>query len=86
MRIDAYGQIGGVYGSTRPKQVRQKRNVTAPSDTVEISSAAKTFGSALQAVAGASDVREDRVAALKAAVANGTYSVSARDIAEKLVG
>ena len=37
------------------------------------------------AVAAAPDVREDRVAAIKAALANGTYSVSDEDLANKLL-
>ena len=55
------------------------------SDTVEISDAAKTFQVARTAVNSASDVRTDKVAQLKSAIENGTYSVSARDIADKLL-
>jgi len=55
------------------------------SDTVEISSAAKTFQVARTAVASASDVRADKVARLKAAIEEGKYSVSGKDIANKLV-
>ena len=38
-----------------------------------------------QAVASASDIRAEKVARLKAAIEEGTYSVSGRDIADKLV-
>ena len=38
-----------------------------------------------QATAG-SDVRADKVAALQAAIAGGTYKVSASDVADKLLG
>ena len=54
-------------------------------DTVEISNAAKTFQVARTAVTSASDVRADKVAKLKAAIEEGKYSVSGKDIADKLV-
>ena len=37
------------------------------------------------AVSSASDIRADKVARLKAAIEEGTYSVSGKDIADKLV-
>jgi flagellar biosynthesis anti-sigma factor FlgM len=40
---------------------------------------------AARAVSQSRDVRSEKVAALKAAIANGTYRSNAREIAERLV-
>jgi negative regulator of flagellin synthesis FlgM len=56
-----------------------------PADSVELSDTARALTSANQAVAQAADVREDRVAAIKAALASGTYSVDSRTLAQAMV-
>jgi negative regulator of flagellin synthesis FlgM len=40
---------------------------------------------ALAQVSGESDVRQDKVAQLQAAISNGTYNVSSSDVADKLI-
>jgi negative regulator of flagellin synthesis FlgM len=52
---------------------------------VTISDNARSIAAATKAVTDAPDVREDRVSALKAAIAAGTYSVDSRRLATKLV-
>ena|SRR5258708_38261257 len=54
-------------------------------DAVTISDKARSMAAATRAVGDAPDVREDRVSALKAAIAAGTYSVDSRRLARKLV-
>jgi negative regulator of flagellin synthesis FlgM len=54
-------------------------------DSVELSETARSLSSATQTVAGASDVREDRVAAIKSAIASGTYTVDSRTLARAIV-
>lgn len=44
-----------------------------------------TMAGALSQALGTSDVRMDKVAQLQATIANGTYSVSSSDIADKLL-
>jgi negative regulator of flagellin synthesis FlgM len=58
--------------------------VPRKADSVEISDAARALTSASRAVAAAPDVREDRVAAIKASLADGTYSVDSRVLAQKM--
>ena len=53
-------------------------------DAVALSNRGRLVAEAAQAVAAARDVRAEKVAALKAAIANGTYSSNAREIAERL--
>ena len=85
MRVDNYGQVAGTYNVSKARKAEQTVKINKGNDTVEISNAAKTFQVARAAVSTASDVRADKVERLKAAIEEGTYSVSARDIADKLV-
>ena len=54
-------------------------------DGVTISDSARSLAAAHKAVGDAPDVREDRVSALKAAIADGTYSVDSRTLAARLL-
>ena len=85
MRVDNYGQVAGTYNGSKARKAEQTVKTNKGNDTVEISNAAKTFQVARTAVASASDVRADKVAKLKAAIEEGKYSVSGKDIADKLV-
>ena len=54
-------------------------------DEVRLSNRGRIVADAVRHVHGADEVREAKVAALKAAIANGTYSSNARDIAARLL-
>ena len=58
---------------------------TRQPDSVSLSEAARSLASARSAVADASDVRTDRVAQIKAAIASGTYAVDSRQLARAMV-
>ena len=51
----------------------------------QISSVGKDLQSVKSALAGASDIREDLIAPIKAGIANGTYQVSGESFAQKLL-
>lgn len=85
MRVDNYGQVSSVYNVSKAKRTDAAAKTGRGNDTVEISGAAKTYQNARAAVASASDIRTDKVEKLRAALSAGTYSVSGRDIADKLV-
>ena len=53
-------------------------------DAISLSNRGRLVAEAAQAVAAARDVRAEKVAAIKAAIANGSYSSNAREIAERL--
>ena len=53
-------------------------------DAVSISDAARSLAAAQKAVSTAPAVREERIAALKSAIADGTYSVDSRDLARSM--
>jgi len=85
MRIDAFSAISGVYNS---KGTFKANNVNKPSfsDSLEISRTGHDFQVAKNAVNSAPDVREDKVADVKALMSAGNYYVSSQDLAQKLVG
>ena len=59
--------------------------VTRQADSVSISDSARALASASRTVSDAGDVRTDKVATLKAAIANGTYSVDSRTLAQSML-
>jgi negative regulator of flagellin synthesis FlgM len=83
MRIDAMNQVSQIYQKSGTRKVAQA-NRTGAADRVEISQLGKDMQVAKAAVKATPDVRASRVEELKAAVANGTYSVSNEDLADKL--
>ena len=83
MRIDAMNQVSQIYQKSGTRKVAQA-NKPGSADRVEISQLGKDMQVAKAAVKAAPDVRASRVEELKAAVANGTYSVSNEDLADKL--
>lgn len=85
MRIEAYNQVAQVYQTTGSTKNKSVNAVSAGRDEVQISSFGRDYQIAKQAVAEASDIREDRVAEIKASVNSGNYSVSVNDFAKKLL-
>lgn len=85
MRIEAYSQIQQLYNASKPTANKTAAAGSGFRDKLQISSAGRDMQVAKAAVAGAPDVREDRVAALKRELANGTYNVSGEDFADKIL-
>ena len=85
MRIDAYNAVNQVYQTTaQTKKVTVDKKVNRD-DCLEISQAGKDIAVAKKAIADTPDVRADRVEAIKQQMADGTYSVSAEAVAEKML-
>ncbi|MBR4027865.1 MAG: flagellar biosynthesis anti-sigma factor FlgM [Lachnospiraceae bacterium] len=87
MGIDAYNQINKLYGTqTNIKTSRmQNSSVSMGKDQLSISQTGRDYQIAKNAVSEASDIREDKVAKLKAMVDSGSYSVKPEDFANKLL-
>lgn len=85
MRIDAYSQIAQMYNLQKPAAQKATTSSASFMDKLNISNAGKDMQIAKQAVNSASDIREDKVAYFKNAIANGTYDVSGEDFADKLL-
>ena len=85
MRIEAYNQVAQVYGTNKTTRTQATKSTANVSDNVQISQMGKDFQVAKKAVADAPDIREDKVAEIKAKMDAGTYQVSADDFASKLL-
>ena len=84
MRIEAYNQVQQIYQSQKVNR-SQKTGKVASTDRLQISSFGKDIQTAKAAVAGASDIREDVTAPIKARIQSGIYQVSPESFAEKLL-
>lgn len=85
MRIDAYHQVAQIYNTDRFTKAKDTVKVGGRRDEVQISSFGRDYKVAKQALADVPDVREDRVAQIKARVDSGAYDVDINDFANKLV-
>lgn len=84
MRIEAYSQVQQLYNRNSTKQLKKETSQSRFSDQLQISSTGKDIQVAKQAVANASDIREDLVASVKSRINNGTYDVDSTSLAERL--
>jgi negative regulator of flagellin synthesis FlgM len=85
MRIEAYNQVAQVYKSGKSSKTQNTYAAAAGRDEVTISQAGYDYQVAKKAVAEASDIREDKVAQLKARVESGNYKIDSGDFASKLL-
>lgn len=85
MRIEAYNQIASIYKTSKTSKVQQPYGVSTGRDEVQISQLGRDYQIAKQAVAEASDIREDKVAELKTSVQSGKYDVDSGDFASMLL-
>lgn len=84
MRIDAYNSVSQVYQANTNYKTKAA-NASYGSDKLEISSVGREYQVAKAAVAQAPDVREDKIAEIKAMMKAGTYHVSGMDFANKML-
>jgi len=71
--------------STAVSEDKQSIKVLSSGDSVELSPEAKTMGQALKAMEALPDVREEKVAEIRERIANGTYQIDGREVAEKMI-
>ena len=85
MRIETYNQVAQIYKTSQTAVAKKTSSISKGRDEVQISQTGRDYQIAKQAVAEASDIREDRVAQLKAKVDSGNYEVNSGDFASKLL-
>jgi negative regulator of flagellin synthesis FlgM len=67
------------------KTAEQPEKQTAKADTVVLSDTAKQLQEAQKQLESIPDVREDKVAQIKAQIENGTYEINEEKIADKML-
>lgn len=87
MRITAYNQISQVYGTQKVSKSYGAGSIGSvnATDKVSFSNVGRDMHIAKAALNNVPDVREDKVAQLKASIAGGTYQVSPESFADKLI-
>lgn len=87
MRIDAYNAVNQIYQTSQISKAKTAAKTSSVSDKFEISDTARTYQTARTAVSKASDVREDKIADIKAKarMAAGTYNISSEAVADKIL-
>lgn len=85
MRVEAYNQVAQIYKTSKSAGASKTTKTESSRDEVQISSFGRDYQIAKQAVAEASDIREDKVAEVSAKVNSGSYDVSTDAFADKLL-
>jgi negative regulator of flagellin synthesis FlgM len=85
MRIDSFNQVAAVYKSSKSARTSATKRTVSFKDQLQISQVGRDYQIAKQAVANASDIREDKVAELKTQIDSGNYKVDSGDFASKLL-
>jgi negative regulator of flagellin synthesis FlgM len=83
--VQGAGAGPGVDAAAGARRAGAAGSSTRRTDRVTVSEQAQELYRAMQAVGGQSDVRADRVAALRAQIEGGMYRVDANGIAQRLV-
>lgn len=84
MRITGIGNIMDSYQAQKSTPIEKSKKKMG-SDVLDISSVAKDYQVAKAAIRKQADVREEKIADIKNRIQSGTYNVSAKEIADKMV-
>jgi negative regulator of flagellin synthesis FlgM len=74
------------YKNTNKVRTNKTEAAAMGTDRLELSGAARLFDTALSAIKEAPEIRMDRVEAIRAQIAAGTYSINTAVIAQKMLG
>jgi negative regulator of flagellin synthesis FlgM len=78
-------KVPGVYGGAGKVDKPSRTNsVASRKDELTLSGEAKDFAVVMKALRAVPDIRQDKADAISARIDSGDYTVSAKDIAEKL--
>lgn len=74
-----------IYNKANNKTAENTKGINKPSDKLELSDKAKEFQIAMRAFKNLPEVREEKVKELKGKIQQGTYNVSGKEIADKMI-
>ncbi len=83
MRVEAFNKVAQAYNLNSTKKTSQVNKIEQ-TDKLQISQFGKDYQIAKQAVANASDIREDRINDIKSRVSSGTYNITSEEFANKI--
>lgn len=83
--MDTLEQTSRAKNVEKVSAEQQQQASTVESDNVTISEKGKDVSEMTRTLKSMPEVRADKIADLKERIANGTYNVSARDVAAKIV-
>lgn len=78
-------QVSQVYLNKVQKTAPAEAAAPRKTDKVELSADAELISAAQQVIAGTPEIREDKVEALRKQIADGSYSVPAQEVADKML-
>lgn len=84
MKINGMGRVMEVYAANSYNKSVEKSQKSSKRDELQLSPGAKFHQVAMAELKSMPDVREDKVAAIKASVDSGSYNIDSRAIAEKM--
>jgi negative regulator of flagellin synthesis FlgM len=68
------------------KDVQGDKQAAIPQEIVDISDKAREIQQIKTSMSEVSDIREEKVQAIKSQIENGTYNVSGEELAKKMIG
>ncbi|ABR46950.1 Anti-sigma-28 factor, FlgM family protein [Alkaliphilus metalliredigens QYMF] len=74
-----------VYNKTATEKIQKGQSVHQPKDEIEISTKGKEFQVALKAFNALPEIREEKVKLVKEQMEQGSYSVSGKEVADKMI-
>ncbi len=83
-RTQAGSAAGAADSAKQAAKTQPSEQLSGPQDKVSVSSRSRIMADASASVASSPDVRQEKVMALQAAIANGTYSVDPRELAQRM--
>ncbi len=87
MRISGdFSKIMGIYNKQKKVANEDKTKKTeAKKDLVSLSNEAKDYQTALKALRACPDIRQEKIKEIEKKYVSGTYDISGKDIADKMV-
>ena len=85
MKIHNIPGVMKAYNQRKAHSTPKTNSVSSKKDEMSLSNEAQILSKALQGAKATPEVREDKVNEIKNAIAQGTYSVTTEQVAEKML-